>query len=292
MNTQKKLSLLVILLVGIIVIFLGLGAWTLTKLPGAYEIKKAFTPAVLQPVASEAPTQATHEEHIKEDLIKIITQDFTNRQKPLVDACRYIEQAPSSRVFINNPDASAQEFQEALVSGKKDPVAESIAPVLRYLFRAPRVPLIIRQIDNADTIDMSLVSKTELYAHIYQALSFLADHEQEINLLIQKSYYLNTLMRAVALNPPLAQDATVLTMCHHLEQSILGKEGFNSDKEVDDLSHLLQQNNITPQSIGFDSTYRSQIVTDFSGASFSLNEPWLSKIFAKDLEKLKHRHRL
>lgn len=293
MNTQKKLSLLIIVLVGIIVVFLGLAAWTLSKLPGAYEIRKAFTPSVLQnkedSQEGEAAQKEVRDEHLREDLLKILNNDFANKQRPLVDACRFIEQAPSSRVFIHAPEASVQELQEALVSGKNDPVAESIVPVFRFLFRSSEIPTIVRQIETAEA-DMGLMDKTELYIRIYQSLSFLSDHEKDLNLLLQKSYDLNTLMRTVALNPPLAHDATVVNMCQHIEQSILSQGPFDIDKQATEITHLLQQNNISPQGVGFDPTYRAHILTDFSGTSFSLDEPWLSKIFAKDIEKIKHRH--
>lgn len=318
MNLKKALAILggsIALLAVVLVLF---GAWTLSKLPSPYEIKKAMTPAALQTPdkeiaknsisldSSEASSvtgvevvqqdkavtpspalEKTEAEEFKEVGWKVIQNDFANPQTPMVESCKELAAAGDSKFLRDSENANAKYFFKSLASEQKDPLVESAAPIFRYVFRAPGMSEAMETLKEAEEKqDMGLLDKAEFYANILRAGNFLRENKHDVDVILQRSYNMHVLARAVGLRPELARDSATLSFCDQIEKAINnGTENFDATEEAQEVSRFLNENGIDPRSVGFDPRYRSQVKMNLSSTQVSLNDSWIVHMFARDIEK-------
>jgi hypothetical protein len=289
----------VVLLIVLTIIGAGL---LLSKLPSAGDIKKMVTSPSASAAGNagkETPTNALatqsadspqndESKPVQKKLdMQVVFEDFANERRPMVEVCRHLPERKSAYAENQNENSSADYFFKALSSEEnRDPLIEAAAPFLRYIFRAPGMGEVIKSIKEAeDTNDPGILKKAELYRHLFRAATFLKDHTTDINQLIQKSYNLHMLTKAVALNPQLARDGDTLDFCEQMEKNINENGEYNADDQANEMLNFLSLNHIDPKTIGFDHAYRAKVQTSFTGNSLNLSDPWFESFFKKDIQE-------
>ncbi|WP_413294060.1 hypothetical protein ACLSU7_02920 [Bdellovibrio sp. HCB185ZH] len=309
MNWKKLLKITAISVSSLIIVFGILGVWLLTKLPGPSQVKqvlnssaskleeKAQLAEAKHPTKIEdtyaaeenqamqepsAPAEAsTHHKTTKMDMY-VIMNDLANPEAPVVSACRDLARAGESGFFPKRTDRTAVKFLDSIVKPQKDPVLESVAPFLRYVFRAPGVREMIQLSQNAQGDD-SLFQKAEFYKEAYRAANFLRNNTQAMNQVVQKSYNLHMFAKAVALNPQLANDNAAVTFCEQMEKSLTENQNLNVEEQVQEMQKFLQDAGIDAKSIGFDPKYRAHVQSEFSKNSLMVTDSWLKELVSKGM---------
>lgn len=295
-------------------IFVGLGLWGLSKLPSTFEIRQGLTPPALKTSATKtstlnpasvsneletkATTAATATEEtvadqprsardaLAEDTAKVLLEDFTDSRKPLIETCRNLGNASESHLLRDPQNANAKTFFHSLAQGKNDPLVESAAPILRYVFRAPGMSAAVDMImKSEEQNDPSLLKKAEFYYEIYRAGGFLKENTRAMDDILQKTYNLHYLARAVAQKPELARDSATLTFCEQMEKTINQGNSYNADEAAKEMQNFFEAAGIDAKQLGYDPNYRSQVKMNISNSQVRLNDAWVLRLFARDIEK-------
>lgn len=311
MNWKNILKILGITAGCLVVIISVLVFWGLSKLPSAFDIKKGMTPPALKetaqsetqsPPGATAPIEenlpakeaaaeenspaTTQNEELKAEAYKVIIEDFSDHRRPLMDACRGMDKAADSGFLKDKKNASGKYFIQSLAQEERDPLSETAAPIMRTIFRAPGMDQVFDMIVKSDeNKDPGLLKKAEFYYQIYRAGSYLKEHTDDMNRVLQQSYNLHNLMKAVAKKPELAKAPAVMTFCEDMQKSLNNGENFNADAASQEMVSFLEQNGIQPSDINFDPQYRSKIVLNVSNTQLGVNDAWIAQIFAADIEK-------
>ncbi|WII71145.1 hypothetical protein QJS83_11805 [Bdellovibrio sp. 22V] len=295
--------------------FVGLIVWGLSRLPSAFEIKKSLTPPALaaadrnagdrkvsrmktNPLMKGAVAQAAEsakgpskksseppipQNQIVMDTTKVLLEDFVDSRKPLVTGCRHLEKASQSDLLRDPESASSKYFFHSLAQEEKDPLVETAAPILRYVFRAPGMQSVVDMIVRAEEAqDLSLLKKAEFYYEIYRAGDFLKGHIADMDVILQKSYNMHYLTRAIAQRPELAREPAALSFCEQMEKNLNTNGVYNADVAAQEMMKFLSAAGVDPRSIGYDPHYRSQVKLDLSNSQVMLNDTWVVRLFARD----------
>ncbi|MEK2645620.1 hypothetical protein [Bdellovibrio sp. BCCA] len=314
MNGKGIFKILSLSFAVMVVILGGLLFWGLSKLPSAFDIKQSLTPPALKkssasstqtsesspnpslespvtptdkvnPEASSSPAP-TGKEKLASDTARVLLEDFADPRKPMIESCRNLAQASESHFLRDPENASAKYFFESLAQDKKDPLVETAAPILRYIFRAPGMQSVVEMIMKAEeTKDVGILKKAEFYYEIYRAGDFLKDHKDDMDVILQKTYNLHHLAKAVAQKPALAKDAATLSFCEDMEKNVTDDGVYNADDASKEMLKFLGDAGIDPKSIGYDPNYRSKVKLNLSNSQVTINDTWVVKLFAKDIQK-------
>lgn len=310
MNWKSLLKVLSISLALVVVTLGGLAFWGLSKLPSAFEIKQSLTPPALKKAEAiaQAPSQevselpAAHKEgsevatspsseshgnsNVTANTARVLLEDFVDTRKPLVEGCRNLALASESHFMRDPNSASAKYFFESLAQEQKDPLVETAAPILRYIFRAPGMQSVVEMVMKAEEAkDLGMLKKAEFYYEIYRAGDFLKDHKDDMDVILQKTYNLHHLAKAVAQKPELAKDTATLSFCEQMEKNVNDSGIYNADQAASEMMKFLSESGVDPKSIGYDPNYRSKVKLNLSSSQVSINDTWVVKLFARDIEK-------
>ncbi|WP_413587524.1 hypothetical protein [Bdellovibrio sp. HCB274] len=305
MNWKKVLKILAISFSSVVIVLGAFGIWALSKLPGPSQLNEAVRavdanleqtakshsakvePAVPEQSASGDRAKSKDEamqdsaEQKKVD-VRAAVEFLADPNQPMSDACRDLGRAGESGFFPKKTDRSAVKFFEVLVKPQKDPVIESVAPLLRFVFRAPGVSEILKMTENSTGED-SLADKAALYAEILRTANYLRTNGTEMNNVLQKSYNIHMLSKAVALKPELASQSSTVNFCEQIERSLVDRQDLNVEEQVQEMEKFLQDSGIDPKSIGFDPKYRARVQTEFDKNSLTIKDAWLKELFSKGL---------
>jgi hypothetical protein len=309
MNWKKLLKITAISLSSIIVVFGLLGFWLLTKLPGPSKVKEVIEAsskheqksesAIADKPSADIGTQyAAEDQEASEEApaanaesktrvatkaeTHAILSELSKPDVPMVSACRDLARAGESGFFPKQTERSAMKFLESIVQPQKDPVLESIAPVFRYVFRAPGVREMLEMSEKAQGND-SLMLKAEFYREMYRAANFLRNNTDEMNQVVQKAYNLHIVSKAVALKPQLANDNATMSFCEQIEKSLTENQNLNVEEQVQEMQKFLQDSGIDAKSIGFDPKYRARVQSEFKEKSLTVTDSWLKDLISKGL---------
>ncbi|WP_373997559.1 hypothetical protein [Bdellovibrio bacteriovorus] len=294
------------------VIFVGLALWGLSKLPSTFEIRQGLTPPALKTTAAKTSMvnhtsavensqlttrsdatekdltrqQNSNQDALAEDTAKVLLEDFTDSRKPLIETCHNLGKASESHLLRDPTNASAKTFFHSLAKGEKDPLVESAAPILRYVFRAPGMSNAVDMIlKSEEQKDPSLLKKAEFYYEIYRAGGFLKENTRAMDEILQKTYNLHYLARAVAQKPELARDPNTLSFCEQMEKNINHSDTYNADEAAQEMQKFFAASGIDAKQLGYDPNYRSQVKMNISNSQVRLNDAWVLRLFARDIEK-------
>lgn len=305
---KKALKLIAVLLGGSLLVFVILVLLFIKSLPSTWEIKQKVSPKAAQkpefsaptvpadaakekplekPAVAKAKTQDDRIDEGKELSARVLLEDFLNEQKPLSSVCAQLGQAPHSRFLRKDHSGSAKEFMKSfLEEDAKDPLAESAAPLFRYVFRLENMKELIGMVENAQVErDEGLFKKTEFYTKLGLAAQELREQKPALDRLLMKSYNLFILARAVGQHPELARDPASLQYCEQLEKNLNLHLEFNAEEQARELQKFLDYARITPEELDYDPEYRSDLKFNYTNKSLAMNQIWIEKLFAKDIQK-------
>ncbi|WP_413561449.1 hypothetical protein [Bdellovibrio sp. HCB209] len=310
MNWKKLLKYSAVAFSSIIIVFGILGVWLLTQLPGPSKVKEVLnkssaklqnssttsttnSPQNASPLgdtssdtavspSSPNETMAPQKRVATQQEMSVILNDLANNEKPFVDACKDLGLAGESGFFPKKTERTATKFFEGISGSQKDPVLESVAPVLRFVFRAPGITEVLKLSEDSRGDD-SLLEKAELYRQIYRAADYLQKNQTQLNQVVQKSYNLHMIAKAVALKPQLAHDGATKSFCEQIENSLSAKQNLNVEEQVQEMQKFLQDAGIDAKTIGFDPNYRAQVHSEFGKNNLTIKDAWLKDLIDKGM---------
>ncbi|KHD87148.1 MAG: hypothetical protein OM95_16100 [Bdellovibrio sp. ArHS] len=310
MKLGKLFQLVAVILVVIVVLIGGLAFWGLSKLPSAFEIRQGLTPPAMANRATKTSTSPTVEAEKKsqtplptstpesvteikneqaaivEDTSKVLLEDFTDPRKPLIESCRHLEKAADSHLLRDHKNANAKFFFHSLAQDQKDPLVETAAPILRYIFRSPGMPALVDMVmKSEEQKDPSILKKAEFYYEIYRAGAFLKENTRAMDELLQKTYNMHYLARAVALKPELARDPATLNFCEQMEKNVNHRGPYDADEAAKEMQTFLSSVGVDAKELGYDANYRSHVKMNLTNSQVTLNDAWVLRLFAADIEK-------
>lgn len=312
MKWKNILKIFAISFSAIVIVLAGLLVWGLSKLPSAFQIKQSLTPPALRSTAVKTGTLTpppktaalpahtsetsmaenspappiSEKEQLAEDTSKAIFNDLIDTRRPLVESCRNLSLAPESKLLSDPENASAKYFFKSLAQEQHDPLVETAAPILRYIFRAPGMQTVVDMIMKAEEQkDLSLLKKAEFYYELYRSGEFLKGHKDDMDVILQKTYNMHHLAKAVAQKPELAKEPSTLTFCEQMEKNVNEAGAYNADEAASEMMSFLNSAGITAKSIGYDPHYRSKVKLNLSSTQVMINDTWVVQMFARDITK-------
>jgi hypothetical protein len=311
-SLKKTFKVIAIIIGTFVIVFAVVLLIFIKNLPSSWQIKQAMTPRTgknpqfAKPVTdakSPAPKAGENlpaknevkvrneEDRVdegKELGLKALKEDFLNERQPLASVCKYLGAAGTSRFLRGDENASSKEFMKKLTAEDKDPLIESAAPVFRYLLRLPQVKDLLTLVEQSQAEnDRDLLKKTEFYGQIALAAKDIRSNKANLDLMLMRTYNMYSLSRAVAKRPELARDPATLSFCEQIEKNTNMNLDFDVDQQAQELQKFLDYAKVTPQEIGYDPNYRSDVKFEFQNSSLVLQNIWVEKLFAEDIAKAK-----
>jgi hypothetical protein len=307
---KKALKIIAIIFGSLIVItFIALLIF-IKKLPSTYQIKQAIQPragqnpeyaAKTERGPPQAPTAAlpakaeakarTDEDRAdegKELSLRALHEDFMNDRQPLSNVCASLGNASESHFLRSDENANSKEFMRKILDTTKDPLIESAAPVFRYVFRLPGVKDLLNKVEESQAENAEdLAQKAGFYAQLAIAAKDIRASKAQLDQVLNKSYHMYVLSRAVAQRPELARDPATLSFCEQMEKNINLNQDYNPDQQSAELSKFLEDVKISPADVNYDAGYRSDVGFTFKDNAILMENVWVEKLFAEDVTKAK-----
>jgi hypothetical protein len=308
--SMKKALKVIAVVVGIFLfVFIVAFVLILQKLPSSWEVKQALSSRKVQnpefvaksaPVNPQKPGEPLPEKKMealartnedradegKELGQRAVKEDFLNEQKPLASVCAHLDKASSSKFLRSDDEASSKEFLTKMLDNDKDPLAESAAPLFRYVLRLPQVKELIAMVEQAQAEHAgTILKKAEFYGQIGLAGQEVRSNKAEIDRMLMKTYNMYILSRAVGKHPELARDPATLSFCEQIEKNINLNLDFNPDQQAEELSKFLDYAKVPPEEVGYDPKMRSDVQFKIDNGSLLLKNIWIEKLFAADMKK-------
>lgn len=235
-------------------------------------------------VASEDIDETEEDsENSKANTIKeAMVADLLSPQKPLSDFCSSLKNAKDG-VFERAEFGNA--FNQSLDEEKRDPRIQAVKPMLRYVMRLPKMTDMIQEAQAAvDRHDEDFLQKAEFYSKALLAFTEMKEHQSDIESVMDRSYLLLGINKLLAKKPELLNDSRVQNYCGGVELSFNQGRVVDFENEKKDFLKFLEDVNVSPKEIGFDSDYKSKVQFDFSGKSLTFEGGWLSDLVKSDVD--------
>lgn len=300
MNKYLKIALTIFSLLGVLII---VGAvFVFRSLPSASEIGSALRkpkPAAQNTVVPAQPaTVIVSDDHTagseaavqKNDevgpannkLDQALFDDLTSSSKPLSDFCTSLKNAKDG-AFTEEEFGPA--INQSTQEDHKDARIQAVKPMLRYVMRLPRVTDMLEEAESAvSRKDESFFNKAEFYAKALSAFTEMKDHKSDIESVMDRSYLLLGLNKLIAQKPDLLNDPRIQNYCTSVELSFNQGTPVDFENEKKDFLKFLDDVNVKPSDIGFNTDYKSDVQLHFSGRSLSFEGGWLSDLVKTDVE--------
>lgn len=292
MKWKNTLKILSISLALCLVVLTGIGLWGLSRLPSAYQIKNALVPPTVSKAAEENGTTSEDTTAISSGkmALQVLRDDFANTDRPLSEGCKYLTKASES-TFLKDPNNATFRFFITSLYNNHDPLVETAAPVFRYLFRLPGMDTVVPAVLQSTETEQGLFQKAQFYYYLYQAGDHLSRNPEELDEILQKSYNLHNLAKAVSQKTELANDSETQVFCDELEKELNLQEPFDADKAAERMTQFFANKNIDIKALNYDPQYRSKTQIQLSGSKIGVQDTWVAKLFAKDIEEREKRRK-
>jgi len=281
---KKSLKIITIILAVAMVGFLVMSVFIIKSLPSAWEIKQAVVSKKLE------ISSGSKDENIEDRKAlgyQVLRNDFMNSEVPLSKVCAALPEVGQSRLLRKDGSASATEFIKTLsVVNQKDPLAEAVAPLFRYIARIEPVQSAFRLVESSDAENsQGIFKKAELYTKLGLAAQALNSSKAKVDHLLMQSYHLFILAKAVSIRPELAKDPMTLGFCEQLEKNLISDSDVNSESAAAEMQKFLEETKVDPQGVDFDPSYRSDVSFKLTQDFSQGHQTWIEKLFTKDIAK-------
>ncbi len=205
-------------------------------------------------------------------MTKKTIEDLTSAKQPLSDFCKSLSKAKAGSI----PE---QEFAQAFDSTQLDPRIEATKPLIRYVFRLPKMHDLVTELTQAaDRSDETLVEKAQFYSSAYAAFTDMKEHQTDIESILDRSYLFLGLNNLVAKKPELVNDLRVQNFCATTEQLFNEGSPVDFQSEKNHFLSLLQDSGVKPNEINFNPEYKSNILFNFDGKALTFTGGWLDDL--------------
>lgn len=209
-----------------------------------------------------------------------ILDNLMATDQPLSDFCGSLKQGKTG-AFTGEEFNKA--FSASFESSHPDLRVQATKPLLRYVFRLPRMQKLINDLEEAaDRDNENFADKAQFYGAAYGAFTDMKSHQADMESIMDRSYLFLGLNNLIAKYPSLAIDNRVTNFCNSTETLFNESTPVDFPTEKNNFLHLLQDAGVNPKDISFDPNYKSSIVFDFDGKSLTFTGGWLDEMIKPD----------
>lgn len=202
--------------------------------------------------------------------------DMMSIDRPLSDFCKSLAQAKAGAFSTTDFNKA---FAESFEASHPDPRIQAAKPLLRYVFRLPRMQQLINDLEEvADQNEESFVDKAQFYTAAFSAYSEMKQHQADMESILDRSYLFMGLNNLIAKKPELVNSPRVQSFCLNTETLFNEAAVVDFESEKNNFLSLLQDANISAKDISFNPAYKSNIIFNFDGQSLTFSGGWLDDL--------------
>ncbi len=216
-------------------------------------------------------------------------QNMMDPNKPKSQVCAHLISAdlvPDSFRYDN------QNFGEHIKTAildedpKQDPMMHAVVAPIRHFLQQPKLGALIHELTQASDEDRnSLAKKAAFYARVYGVYQEMKEQQPVVEKLMDRSYHLMMLARAVKKNPSLIADSQLQEFCQKTEASLNVGEALDWEAESTQFQELLQTLRVSPQEIGYDPNYRTHLRVEQNTGNVRFTGGWLEQVLPNKQNK-------
>jgi hypothetical protein len=209
-----------------------------------------------------------------------------DERKPLSEACRTLRSMNVKQAEKMSSSEFGQRLQDSMNDKSSDPLMESFKPILKYTVQQPNMKDLIKAVMDAPTGEQdSLMGKAGFYNLAYKAYQEMMGNKKSMESILDRNYLTMMFGRVLEVRPELASDPQVLSYCEAIEKQL--NEGHISDfgEEKRAFLDFLQEAQVDPKQIGFDSNYQTKLQVEFGKNGLHFKGGWLDEVFSKIAKK-------
>ncbi len=196
-----------------------------------------------------------------------------------------VELVPDS--FKYNTKAFGENFKSALLQDRseKDPMIMAMLAPIRHFLQQPKMHELLKTVIEAahNGQESSLKEKAGFYASLLGVYQEMKDSQKSAEVLMDRSYHLMMLARAVKKNPSLVSDSQLNEYCHKIEQAANAGALMNWPAEKAEFQSLLESLHVSPQEIGYDPKYQSHLQVEQSEKGVHFRGGWIDDMVPQDI---------
>lgn len=209
----------------------------------------------------------------------LLSEYLLDPQTPLLNFCPYLENAKKRESETYNGHELGEAFAKNATSEDKDPVIESLLPFIRYTVRLSEVEKLIQQaMTAAEQNDESFMKKAEFLSQLVRVKAQLSQETPQLEKMMDQSYLFFMLSKVARLHPDLARDPSVLRYCEDMQTAFNDQPQLDLSSRRESFSEFLAENNISPQEIGYDPNYRTDLASDVGPDGIKIGGGWIGSL--------------
>ncbi len=238
------------------------------------------TPGTEKSAAPVKPAAAPAAAEPNDDIADAaVLRELTDTEKPISDVCNYLKYAKPKP----NQDLS-KEIGPALAanatSDAKDPIVQSIKPVLRSLLTAPRTAELMKEIEEAAFKNKadSYVETVDFYRQAYAAFREMTANKAQIEGVMDRSYHLMIMAKIIEKRPDLLNDHRTTDYCRSIETALNQSQQVSFEAERKGFLEFVRYSGVDPKSIGFDPEYKTHVDFELSKQGLQMHGGWIGEM--------------
>jgi hypothetical protein len=233
----------------------------------------------------ESPDQSapvgtqTQKNETQHDTQKLNSNDIgflTDPNIPLSDFCQHLKNAKNRQMTAAEFNT---EFQKSFEGGDSDPRIQSMLPLMRTIFREPKMQDLIFDAQAAvENQDENFWQKAAFYTKAALAFQALLANKSELEAVSDRSYLFFKMNSLVASRPELMNDGRIQTFCEDTENAFNTNQPVQFENEKKNFERLMAELDIQPSDIGYDSNYKTKLEFVRDDKSIQLKGGWIEEL--------------
>jgi hypothetical protein len=215
---------------------------------------------------------------------KAIEDLVFNRDRPLADVCDHLGDALRSPILASGEQKiSLEKIVEVAGQNPDDPFANAVFAPVRYALRLPKAQSFFDEVRAAEEKgEQNLTQKASFYTKGFLAYNEIQSSKKMINDVSNHAYYLFLMSQAIRKNPQIYKNPEVLDYCHQIQENLKQSTPFDFEKAAPEMLKFLEYAHVTPEEVGFDSSFKSEMNVEFTSHHFSIGFGWLGKYLGEE----------
>jgi hypothetical protein len=229
---------------------------------------------------SSDSTTVSEEPKGKSSLDRKGIDNLIDPNRPLSDFCGSLKNAKQN---VNSNGMSPSEFNTQFKNSVEgfdlDPRIQAFKPLLRTIFREPKMQELITEATNAvEKKEENFWQKAAFYSKAAMAFQAMIANKAELNAVGDRSYLFFKMTELVAKKPELLNDQRIQKFCADTESAFNTNQPVQFDQEKKNFERIMDEVGVRSEDIKYDPNYKSNFDVNFDGKSLQIDGGWLEEL--------------
>lgn len=229
---------------------------------------------------SSDSTTVSEEPRGKSSLDRKGIDNLIDPNRPLSDFCGSLKNAKQN---VNSNGMSPSEFNTQFKNSVEgfdlDPRIQAFKPLLRTIFREPKMQELITEATNAvEKKEENFWQKAAFYSKAAMAFQAMIANKAELNAVGDRSYLFFKMTELVAKKPELLNDQRIQKFCADTESAFNTNQPVQFDQEKKNFERIMDEVGVRSEDIKYDPNYKSNFDVNFDGKSLQIDGGWLEEL--------------